>query len=75
MLTLRDIAGPEGYLAAPRIEREEVRLLWHVDYWDGPRSGMLLYRGEHCWFVVVAESASDSVTWSRRFVILRLAPE
>ena len=37
MLTLGDITGPDDYSRAPRIDGAEVRLLWHVDFWDGPR--------------------------------------
>ncbi len=74
MMTLADIAGPDQYLHAPRIERAEVRLLWHSDYWDGPRSGMLIFRGEECWFQVVSESEDDEANWYRRFVVLRLSP-
>jgi hypothetical protein len=75
VLTLADISGPKDYLRAPHIDRADVRLLWHVDFWDGPRSGMLVYRGEECWFQVVAESKDDDTAWYRRFVVLRLSPE
>ena len=75
MLTLADISGPDDYLRAPRFDRADVQLLWHVDFWDGPRSGMLAYRGEECWFQVVAESGDDAADWYRRFVVLRLSPE
>jgi hypothetical protein len=75
VLTLADITGPEDYLRAPRIDGADVRLLWHADFWDGPRSGMLVYRGEECWFQVIAESEDDNPDWYRRFVVLRLTPE
>ena len=75
MVTLADIAAPNGYLRAPRIDRAEVRLLWHDAFWDGPRSGMLLYCGEDCWFEVVAENEDDATAWYRRFVVLRLSRE
>jgi hypothetical protein len=73
LLTLTDVTGPDGIQRAPRIDRADVRLLWHADYWDGPRSGMLLYRGEECWFEVVAESEDDAAGWCRRFAVLRLS--
>jgi hypothetical protein len=73
VLTRAGISGPTGYLRAPRIDPAAVRLLWHVDFWDGPRSGMLLYRGEERWFELVAEG--DEAGWYRRFVVLRLSPE
>ncbi len=75
MLTFADITGADEYLRAPRIETAELRLLWHCDFWDGPRSGMLDYRGEQCWFQIVAESEEDDSPWYRRFVVLRLTPE
>jgi hypothetical protein len=75
MLTLADITAPGGLERAPRLDRAEVRLLWHADYWDGARSGMLRYRGESCWFEVIAENDDDAAGWYRWFAVLRLSPE
>jgi hypothetical protein len=75
VLTLADVTGPDGIQRAPRIDRAEVRLLWHADFWDGPHSGMLLYRAEECWFEVFAESEDDAAGWYRRFAVLRLSLE
>jgi len=75
VLTLADIIGSEDYRRAPQIAREEVRFLWCVDFWDGPRSGLLVYRGEECWFQIVAESEDDNSNWYRRFLVLRLTAE
>ena len=36
---------------------------------------MLLYRGERCWFEVVAENDPDAEGWYRRFAVVRLTPE
>lgn len=33
------------YAHLPQIDGGEVRLLWHCDFWDGPRSGLCLYQG------------------------------
>jgi hypothetical protein len=75
-LTLADLKAPGAYLRAPRIGREEVRLLWHADFWDGPRSGLLRYRGELCWFEVVVDNDDpDLEGWYRRFAVLRLSKE
>jgi hypothetical protein len=74
-MTLADITGSGDYLHAPRISRDEVRLLWHADFWDGPLSGMLSHRGQECWFEVVAESEDDASGWYRRFAVLRLSPD
>ncbi|MBI1915895.1 MAG: hypothetical protein HYS12_14340 [Planctomycetes bacterium] len=75
MLTLVDITDPGSLHNVPRIDSSEIRLLWHSGYWDGPRSGMLLYRAEECWFEVIAESEDDAEEWNRRFVVLRLSAE
>jgi hypothetical protein len=75
VLTVADISGPDGYLRVPQIDPAELRLLWHADFWDGPRSGMLLYRGEECWFQVIAENEDEQANWYRRFLLLRLTPE
>jgi hypothetical protein len=75
VLTLADVTVPDGLQRAPRIDRAEVRLLWYCDFWDGPRSGMLVYRGEECWFEVVAENEGDLIGWYRRFAVLRLSHE
>jgi hypothetical protein len=73
MPTLVDCSVEEGYLRVPKVQRAAVRLLWHADYWDGPKSGLVVYQGEQCWIEVVAES--DTESWYRRFVIIRLSPE
>jgi hypothetical protein len=76
MLTLAETAG-DRYLSAPRIAGDEVQLLWPSDYWDGPLSGLLVFRGERCWFQNVAENEdfTDPAAWYRRFVVLRLTSE
>jgi hypothetical protein len=74
-MRLADIVGPADCLRAPRIDCAEVRLLWHADYWDGPRSGMLLYDGKEFWYEVVAESEDEAAGWYRRSAVLRLSPE
>jgi hypothetical protein len=75
VVTLADIAGTGSLPGIPRIDRAEVRLLWHADFWDGPKSGMLVYRGERHWFEVVAEREDDAEGWYRRFAVIRLAPD
>ena len=73
MLRFKDIAdSADGYHRVRQVARNEVQLLWHSDYWDGPRSGMLLYQQEQCWFQLLAEN-EESQEWYRRFAILRLS--
>jgi antitoxin (DNA-binding transcriptional repressor) of toxin-antitoxin stability system len=75
MLTFTDISAPDGYIAVPQIPGDQVQILWHVDFWDGPRSGVLLYRDERYWFEVVAENDSDGGDWYRRFAVVRLTAQ
>lgn len=75
VLTFADISrSVDGYLRVPQVERDEVRLLWYSDYWDGPQSGMLIFGGKQCWFEVVVEN-EDSLDWNRRFAILTLSAD
>jgi len=50
-------------------------MVWHAGFWDSPKSGMLTYRGEECWFEMVAEDQEETDGWYRRFVVLRLSRE
>jgi hypothetical protein len=76
MMTFEEIIGcDEKYRLIPLIDRDEIHLLWHSDFWDGPRSGMLLYRGDEFWFEVIAESADDVIGWYRRFAVIKLSME
>jgi hypothetical protein len=74
MHTFGDISESGAYVALPQIPADEVRIEWIVDFWDGQRSGVLSYRGERCWFEVVAENDSDDEAWYRRFAVVRLTP-
>jgi hypothetical protein len=77
MPTFAEISNTaEGFRAVPQVSREDVRLLWHSDYWDGPRSGMLELNGERCWFQVIAENEDEDLHgWYRRFVVVRLTAD
>ena len=77
MTTFTEISKqPDGYRALPLVPREAANLLWFSDFWDGPRSGMLEYNDERCWFEVIAENEDDDLTgWYRRFVIIRLTAD
>jgi hypothetical protein len=58
----------------PKIERSDLRLLWHSGYWDGPTSGMLEYRGQKYWFETFYDDP-DSPTYPRWQFVLRLSDE
>jgi hypothetical protein len=64
------------YVHLPRIERGEIRLLWHHAFWDGPLSGLCLYQGRKCWFERCAEGDEEGADgFYRRFLLLELSPE
>lgn len=77
MHTLADISRTQdAYRVLPRVPMEDVHLLWHCDFWDGPKSGVLRLKGEQCWFQMIAENPDEDFRgWYRRFVIVRLTPE
>jgi hypothetical protein len=77
MPTFAEISNtPGGFRAMPQVARDAVRLLWHSDFWDGPRSGMLELNGARCWFQVIAENEDQDLRgWYRRFAVVRLTPE
>lgn len=58
----------------PKIERSDVRLLWHSGYWDGPTSGMLEHRGQKHWFETFYDDP-DIATYPRFQFVLRLSAE
>lgn len=74
-MTFIDVSNTGDYQRTPRIDRAEVRLLWHADFWAGPLSGMLTHQGRERWFVRVAESEGEASGWYRRFVVLSLSAE
>lgn len=39
------------------------RLLYHLNYWDGPISGVMLWNGERCYFNQFSER-SERIKWS-----------
>ena len=64
----------------PVVKRKDVRLLWACGYWDGPQSGLCLFRGEKCWFEMVKESYGKPDKHGERgrtrsFVVLQLSEE
>ena len=53
------------------------RLLWPLNYWDGPISGILEYQGRHYYFDRCDESdiEDETATWSRRYLVYELSKE
>jgi hypothetical protein len=54
-----------------KVDWDDIRLLWHSGYWDGPKSGMLSYQGKKYWF----QTIDDDEATVRRFLILELSGE
>jgi hypothetical protein len=58
------------------IDRQEVKLLWSYDWWDGPISGMLIYREEKCWFQLFTDSDDPEVEkLPRRYLVIELSKD
>lgn len=41
---------PEGLDGLPQLDEARIRLVWHVDWWDGPLHGLAEYDGRKAWF-------------------------
>jgi hypothetical protein len=71
----KDLTAGRNYRDLPRLPEDEVRLLWHDDFWDGPLSGVLEYRGERLWYLLHEEAPESEPGWYRRFLVVRLTPD
>src|SRR5581483_9931526 len=65
--------APDRDRSLDRIDRSAIQLLWHSAFWDYPRSGLLLYRGEKHWFQEIDED--EPTDRSPRFLVVRLTDE
>jgi hypothetical protein len=80
-MKLQEITSGCNYRDLPQIAAGDVALLWHDDFWDGPLSGVLLWRGERFWFQMREEyeppgdAGAEPWPWYRRFLVIRLTPE
>jgi hypothetical protein len=59
----------------PEIDRKRVQILWHVDYWDGPLSGIASYMGKDYWFQVIDPDAEPRAAILRSLTNAELAAE
>jgi hypothetical protein len=62
----------------PCIDKKDVKLCYHNNYWDGPISGVLTYGGERYYFDQCDENENYDRTgdrWSRRYLIYELTKE
>lgn len=61
----------------PRVERSEVRYLYHSGFYDAPLSGSCLYNNERLWFYCFDENNEEDgdTSWWRKYVLLRFTAE
>jgi hypothetical protein len=55
MTTFSELHDSREQAHLPRVAKGDYRLLRHCDYWDGAKSGVLIYENKKCWFQVFAE--------------------
>lgn len=56
------------------IPREEIRLVWAEDFFDGPIAGLALFDGQLCRFDLAEESDTpERDGWFRRYWVLGLS--
>ncbi|MEJ2749462.1 MAG: hypothetical protein P8183_16395 [Anaerolineae bacterium] len=71
MVTFSALLNSKNLDLLPKVEKGQFKLLWHCDYWDGAKSGMLLYKDKKHWFQVFNEN--DDKDYYRRFAIVELS--
>jgi hypothetical protein len=76
MTGLRELVG-EGIVNEivarhPKIPAEDVQILWHDHFWDGPLSGVCLYGEAKHYYRCIEEA--DEGPWYRRFALYALTP-
>ena len=65
---------PKEQKRSSQLSRQEVRLLWYCDYWDGPLSGICFYQGQRYWFEAI-EPEKENYGYPRRVGIYILSTE
>ena len=56
-------------------DRPDLKMLWHVDYYDGPLSGIAEYQGERVWFAIVQLHDEEPLVPECMFGLYRLTSE
>lgn len=52
----------------------KAKWLYVVDYWDGPLSGMVQYKGESLWAHCLVDEPKPGGGWHREFGLYRMPP-
>lgn len=76
----------DNYQKFPKLTK--MRKLWHLNYWDGPLSGMCLIDGQKYWFDCIEQYhdnnpqmtdeefyAGNEYPWYRKFLIWKLTDD
>lgn len=63
-----------------RIKEDDIKILFIVDWWDGPLSGMCLWQDEKYWFSATDEwyevyDGENKHEYFRKFEIYEMTPE
>lgn len=76
-MRLRELETRDPPADLPLLRENEYMFLWIDGFWDGPMSGMLLYKGREHWFEMFRENDDDISLdkWYRRYAIVVLTPE
>ena len=60
----------------PHIDEKLLLVLWHCEYWDGPRSGVLIYMAKPHWFQIYDQEDSGRwQDWYGKFLVFQLSEE
>src|SRR5580698_5856954 len=58
------------------IKEEDIQILFVVDWYDGPLSGMCLYQNKKHWFSLIDEHYEiDGKEYFRKFAVYEMMPE
>lgn len=55
------------------VDLSEVKYLWHCEYWDGARSGVALFEGKRCWFLLEKETFTNEGCGLWHFLVVKLS--
>jgi len=73
MTKFADLSEKGAYLRLPKIDAQEVRLLWHVNFWDIPLNGVVRYKEQKHWFEIC--DGQDEEDKYVRYAIVEIMPE
>jgi hypothetical protein len=74
MTKLSQVRG-EDYLSLPRLSRDDVKVLWTVDFWDGMISGIVEYKSMAYWAQMCHDYENDDQPFYRRYLVIELSDE